>query len=196
MFRVCHCPCLPFCFSISRIIYIMGGTDSPLPTLADTNRQHITIPAASKEWLTNPTRRCHSPSSLSTASSSAYSTCSDTTPVLPPRKHVTLTRRNTSPIRYVPNSKAMVNLDMKMDRRLSVDYSRKQKNNDESTCRDVLSSPSSPVRAYMECLSPQSLKCVLVGDSGVGKTSMLMNYTTETFVKQHTPTIYDKFTSK
>ena len=54
----------------------------------------------------------------------------------------------------------------------------------------------SPVKAYMDCISPQSLKCAIVGNSGVGKTSLLMSYTVEKFPESHAPTIYDKFTSK
>ena len=162
--------------NLSKVIsLIMGGSNSPIPL--DTTKQK---PAAfnSKEWplpsgITG--KRCtRSPSSVST--SSAFSTCSDTAPILP-MKHHGHQRNTSSPIRYVPNSKAMVNLDMK--------------HIPNESC-----SPYSPVKAYMECLSPQSLKCVLVGDSGVGKTSMLTRYTTETFVKKHTPTIYDKFTSR
>jgi len=48
----------------------------------------------------------------------------------------------------------------------------------------------------MECLSPQNLKCAIVGDSGVGKTSMLMSYTVDKFPEKHAPTIYDKFSSE
>ena len=54
----------------------------------------------------------------------------------------------------------------------------------------------SPVRAYMECLAPQTLKFAIVGDSGVGKTSLLMSYTVDKFPETHAPTIYDKYSSK
>ena len=54
----------------------------------------------------------------------------------------------------------------------------------------------SPVRAYMECLAPQTLKFAIVGDSGVGKTSLLMSYTVDKFPEAHAPTIYDKYSSK
>ena len=53
----------------------------------------------------------------------------------------------------------------------------------------------SPIRAYIDCLAPQTLKCAIVGDSGVGKTSMLMRYVVEKFPETHSPTIYDKFSS-
>lgn len=42
----------------------------------------------------------------------------------------------------------------------------------------------------------QNVRCALVGDSAVGKTSMLMSYTTDAFPEVHNPTMYDKFTSK
>ena len=54
----------------------------------------------------------------------------------------------------------------------------------------------SPVRAYMECLAPQTLKFAIVGDSGVGKTSLLTSYTVDKFPEAHAPTIYDRYSSK
>lgn len=53
----------------------------------------------------------------------------------------------------------------------------------------------SPIRAYIDCLSPQTLKCAIVGDSGVGKTSMLMSYVVDKFPEVHSPTIYDKIST-
>ena len=47
-----------------------------------------------------------------------------------------------------------------------------------------------------DSLIQQSVRCALVGDSAVGKTSMLMSYTTDAFPEVHNPTMYDKFTSK
>ena len=58
------------------------------------------------------------------------------------------------------------------------------------------SSLGSPVKTYMESITPRTVKCVLVGDSGVGKTSLLMRYTVSKFNEQHSPTIYDKFSSE
>lgn len=53
----------------------------------------------------------------------------------------------------------------------------------------------SPIRQYMECIEPQTLSCAVVGDSGVGKTSLLLSYTTGK-MPDTDPTIYDKFSSK
>lgn len=151
---------------------LCSGESTTTTTNTDSSAQHHTISL-------KDTSRCGSPSTVSTSSSS-YSTYSDTVPVLQPST-LDLAKRNTSPITYVPNSKALVNLDMGG----SPCTSPARHNNEYSS-----------VKTYMECLSPQSLKCVLVGDSGVGKTALLTNYTTEKFVKQHSPTIYDKFISK
>ena len=51
----------------------------------------------------------------------------------------------------------------------------------------------SPIRQYMECIEPQSLSCAVVGDSGVGKSSLLLSYTTGSMPLSHPPTVYDKF---
>ena len=131
--------------------------------------------------------------------------------------------RGASPIHYVPRCKASVNLHLKQESGLEKSFgsrnglerSVQSRNGLEKSVqsrsglerslgrtatisRDYCDTGSqgSPVRTYMESIAPRTLKCVLVGDSGVGKTSLLMRYTVAKFNEQHSPTIYDKFSSK
>lgn len=150
----------------------MGGKDTPPPCVSAS-------PLQSQGFLTEKSRSFSITSSSSAASSSSSLSSGSSS-------------YHPSPIKYVPPCKTRVNLKIQCPTtrppaadRDTIDSAACSKDGDIS-----------PIRAYIDCLTPQTLKCAIVGDSGVGKTSMLMSYVVDKFPETHSPTIYDRFSSK
>lgn len=184
----------------------MGGKDSPTPILVSDGIQQ-------QEGLASPP---FSPMKRKGSICSSGSSASGSSISSGPLSSPTSFKRSPS-IRYVPRSKSSVNLEMRQKiseaspvteprtrgagvRRSSTlnregSFARQQRERASAITRQA-SLPRSSASSFTEGMIPLSLKCVLVGDSAVGKTSMLQSYTSDKFTATHTPTIYDKFSSK
>ena len=53
-----------------------------------------------------------------------------------------------------------------------------------------------PAGEKMEVERERRLKCVLLGDGAVGKTSLIVSYTTNGYPTEYTPTAFDDYSGK
>jgi len=60
----------------------------------------------------------------------------------------------------------------------------------------ILSEEMSTALRQTKNIGMKKIKCVLVGDGAIGKTSLVVSYTTNGYPTEYIPTAFDKYTGK